>query len=137
MATANPYLNFAGNCEEAFNFYKSVLGGDFGHVGKFSEMPGYEPGGPDGIMHISLEYGDSAIFGSDVPPSMGTITPGNNCYICLNPDTPDDARKIYDGLSAGGKIEMPFEKQFWGDFYGSFEDKFGTKWMVDVHDPEA
>lgn len=143
MASANPYLNFSGNCLEAFEFYKSVLGGKFSSVNKFSEMPseatvnqGHEPA-PDGIMHISLPIGDSILMGSDVPPDMGTVTPGNTCYVCLSPDSPDEAKRIFDGLSEGGQIEMPFDRQFWGDYFGSFTDKYGIRWMVDVADPEA
>ena len=143
MASANPYLNFSGNCLEAFEFYKSVLGGEFSSVNKFSEMPSdvisdqtHEPA-PDGIMHISLPIGDSVLMGSDVPPGMGTVTAGNTCYVCLSPDSPDDAKRVFDGLSDGGAIEMPFDRQFWGDYFGSFTDRYGIRWMVNVADPEA
>jgi PhnB protein len=151
MASANPYLNFSGNCLEAFEFYKSVLGGEFSSVNKFSEMPSdatsdqtHEPApapapapAPDGIMHISLPIGDSILMGSDVPPGMGTVTAGNTCYVCLSPDSPDEAKRVFDGLSEGGEIEMPFDRQFWGDYFGSFTDKYGIRWMVDVADPEV
>ena len=143
MASANPYLNFSGNCLEAFEFYKSVLGGEFSSVNKFSEMPSdaasdqtHEPP-PDAIMHISLPFGASILMGSDVPPGMGTVTSGNSCYVCLSPDGPDEAKRVFDGLSEGGEIEMPFDRQFWGDYFGSFTDKYGIKWMVDVADPDA
>jgi PhnB protein len=143
MASANPYLNFPGNCLEAFEFYKSVLGGEFRSVNKFSEMPSdatsnqtHEPA-PDGIMHISLPIGDSILMGSDVPPGVGTVTAGNSCYVCLSPDSPDEAKQVFDGLSEGGEIEMPFDRQFWGDYFGSFTDKYGIRWMVDVGDPDA
>jgi PhnB protein len=143
MASANPYLNFSGNCLEAFEFYKSVLGGEFSSVNKFSEMPPdaasdqTHEAAPEGIMHISLPIGDSMLMGSDVPPGMGTVTAGNTCYVCLSPDSPDEAKRAFDGLSEGGDIEMPFDRQFWGDYFGSFTDKYGIKWMVDVADPEA
>jgi len=143
MASANPYLNFSGNCLEAFEFYKSVIGGEFSGVNKFSEMPSdatsdpsHQPA-PEGIMHISLPIGDSILMGSDVPPGMGTVTAGNTCYVCLSPDSPDEAKRVFDGLSDGGETEMPFEKQFWGDFYGSFTDRFGINWMVIAADREA
>lgn len=143
MASANPYLNFSGNCLEAFEFYKSVLGGEFSSVNRFSEMPSaatseqaQEPP-PEGIMHISLPIGASILMGSDVPPGMGTVTAGNTCYVCLSPDSPDEARRLFDGLSHGGEIEMPFDRQFWGDYFGSFTDKYGIRWMVDVADPDA
>jgi PhnB protein len=143
MASANPYLNFSGNCFEAFEFYRSVLGGHFSTVNRFSEMPSDgttdrgQQSGPDGIMHISLPIGDSILMGSDVPPGMGTVTAGNSCYVCLSPDSPDEAKRVFDGLSEGGEIEMPFDRQFWGDYYGSFTDKYGIRWMVDVADPAA
>lgn len=143
MASANPYLNFPGNCMEAFDFYRSVLGGEYANVSKFSDMPAETPAdeshqsSPEGIMHISLPIGDSVLMGSDVPPGMGTVTPGNTCYVCLSPDGPDEARKIFEGLSEGGDIEMPFDKQFWGDYFGSFTDKYGIKWMVDAAGSDA
>ena len=143
MASANPYLNFTGNCLEAFEFYRSVLGGEVSTVSRVSEMPSdastdesHEPA-PDGIMHISLPIGDSMLMGSDVPPGMGTVTSGNTCYVCLNPDGPDEAKRVFEGLSAGGDIEMPFDRQFWGDYFGSFTDRYGIRWMVDTADPEA
>lgn len=143
MASADPYLNFPGNCLEAFEFYKSVLGGEFSYVGKFSDMPSDAAGDQpqatptDGIMHISLPYGTSTLMGSGVPPGMGTVTPGNACYVCLSPDSPGEAKPIFDGLSEGGAIEMPFDRQFGGDYFGSFTDKYGIRWMVDDGDPKA
>jgi PhnB protein len=138
MASANPYLNFSGNCMEAFDFYKSVLGGEYTNVSPFSDMPSDgSQEAPDGIMHISLPIGDSLLMGSDVPPGMGEVTAGNSCYVCVSPDSPDDAKRIFDGLSQGGEIEMPFDRQFWGDYFGSFTDKYGIRWMVDVADPAA
>src|SRR6187200_3189198 len=143
MASANPYLNFPGNCLEAFEFYKSVLGGEFSSVNKFSDMPAdagqdeTHEAPPEGIMHISLGIGDSILMGSDVPPGMGTVTPGNSCYVRLSPDSPEEGKRVFDGLSDGGDIELPFDKQFWGDYFGSFTDKYGIKWMVDVGDPNV
>ncbi len=138
MASANPYLNFGGNCAEAFEFYRSVLGGEFTSNMKFADMPseGTDPA-PEGIMHISLPFGDSVLMGSDVPPGPESVTFGNTCYVCLSPDSPDDGKRIHEGLSDGGEVEMPFEKQFWGDYFGSFTDRYGIKWMIDVGDPDA
>lgn len=143
MASVNPYLNFAGTCMEAFDLYKSVFGGEYTNVSRFSDMP--SEASPDeshevpadAIMHISLPVGDSILMGSDVPPGMGTVTPGNTCYVCVSPDSPEEAKRVFDGLSDGGQVEMPFDKQFWGDYFGSCTDKYGIKWMVDVADPEA
>ncbi len=127
----------------AFEFYKSVLGGEFSSVNEFSEMPSeatsnqIREAAPDGIMHISLPIGDSILMGSDVPPGMGTVTAGNTCYVCLSPDSPDEAKRVFVGLSEGGEIEMAFDRQFWGDYFGSFTDKYVIRWMVDVADPDA
>ena len=154
MTSANPYLNFSGDCLEAFEFYRSVFGGEFSSVNRFSEMPPdatsdlTEDRAPaasapapapasDGIMHISLPIGDSILMGSDVPPGMGTVTAGNNCYVCLSPDSLGEAKRIFDGLSEGSEVEMPFDRQFWGDYFGSFTDKYGIRWMVDVAEPAA
>ncbi len=138
MASANPYLNFPGNCMEAFDFYKSVFGGEFTYVGRFSDMPSSTgEAAPEGIMHISLPIGDSMLMGSDVPPQMGTVTAGNTCYVCVTPDTVEEARRIYDGLGVGGRVELPFGKQDWGDYFGSFTDRYGIKWMVDVAGSES
>lgn len=131
MASANPYLNFAGNCMEAFDFDRSVFGGEFSNVSKFSDMPSdaapeeSHETPPDGIMHISLPIGDSVLMGSDVPPGMGTVIPGNTCYVCVSPDSPEDAKRVFDGLSEGGEVEMPFDRQFWGDYYGSLRTAVG------------
>jgi len=141
MASANPYLNFSGNCLEAFEFYKSVLGGEFRAVNKFSEMPSDASSGqappPEGIMHISLPIGDSILMGSDVPEGMGTVTAGNSCYVCVSPDSPDEGRRVFEGLSGGAEVEVAYEKQFWGDYFGSFSDKYGISWMVVVGDSGA
>jgi PhnB protein len=128
---------------EAFDFYRSVIGGEYRNVSKFSDMPADDSpdpsheAPPDGVMHIALPIGESVLMGSDVPPGMGTVNPGNTCYVCLSPDSPEEGRRIFDGLSQGGEVEMAYDKQFWGDYYGSFTDRYGIKWMVDVADPEA
>ena len=141
MPSANPYLNFSGNCLEAFEFYRSVLGGEFSGLSRFSEMPADASSGhappPEGIMHVSLPIGDSLLMGSDVPEGMGTVTAGNSCYVCVSPDSPDEGRRVFEGLSGGGEIEVPYEKQFWGDYFGSFNDRFGIRWMVVVADTEG
>jgi PhnB protein len=141
MPSADPYLSFPGNCLEAFEFYRSVLGGEFSGLHKFDDMPsdggqGDEPA-PEGVMHISLPIGDSILMGSDVPPGMGTVTFGNAYHVYLGRDTPDDARRVFDGLSDGGDVEMPFDLQFWGDYYGSLTDRYGVKWMVGVPGPDS
>ncbi|GGF62499.1 VOC family protein [Wenyingzhuangia marina] len=137
MATVNTYLNFNGNCEEAFNFYKSIFGGEFNYVGRFSEMP--EGGGfevPESfknkIMHIGLSIGNTLLMGSDTiegdwaPP----FVQGNNFSISIHTESKEEADKLFQSLSVGGQITMPMDNTFWGDYFGMFTDKFGINWMV-------
>lgn len=134
----NTYLNFAGNTEEAFNFYKSVFGGEFGKLVRFSDMP--TPGvnipaeDQNKIMHIDLAIGEATLMGTEVLESLGQkLVQGNNVHISVHPDSREEADKIFNGLSAGGTIEMPIADQPWGTYYGSFKDKFGVQWMVNFN----
>ena len=134
MTTINPYLNFGDNCEEAFNFYKSVFGGEFLYIGRYSEMECEEPA-PESeankIMHVSLPIGEGSILmGSDTPESFGPPTVGNSMTISVSPDTVEEAKRLFDGLSEGGNILMPFDKTFFAEAFGMFTDKFGVRWMV-------
>ena len=136
MKAVNPYLNFPGNTEEAFNFYKSVFGGEFLAVTRFREFGGGAMGMPeadlDKIAHISLPLGAGCILmGTDVTESSpGKLTMGNNVYITLEPDTIDEAQGLFDGLSQGGRIEMPMQRTEWAELYGICADKYGVQWMV-------
>lgn len=138
MATLNPYLNFNGNTEEAFNFYKSVFGGEFTSLMHFKDIPAGEAGMeqmPDmyanNIMHVSLPIGDSILMASDCIEAFGQKAIfGSSNYISLQPESRKETERIFNGLSEGGEIEMPLEEMFWGDYFGSFTDKFGIKWMV-------
>jgi PhnB protein len=134
MKTVNPYLNFAGNTEEAFNFYKSVFGGEFLTVMKFKDMPDQKilDKEKNQIVHIALPIAPNLILmGSDVPESMGIkLTVGNNVHISLSTDSREEADKIFSSLSKDGKVIMPMADQFWGDYFGSCIDKFGINWMV-------
>ncbi|MFT3747528.1 MAG: VOC family protein [Agriterribacter sp.] len=135
MPKLNPYLNFDGKAEEAFNFYKSVFGGEFvGGIHKIGDAPGCEslPADEKGrVMHIALPVGDDLLMASDTVPSMGhKLIQGNNNHISIFPDSREEADRLFNGLSAGGVVEMPLADQFWGDYYGSFTDKFGVKWMI-------
>ncbi|SRR5690606_5927164 len=133
----NPYLNFDGQAEEAFEFYQSVFGGEITKM-KFSEMPGGDQT-PDNeknrMMHISLPIGSSTVLmASDIMPSQGhVLDKGNHMYISLHPDSREEADRIFNGLSVDGNIEMPMEDQFWGDYFGSFIDKFGIGWMINYN----
>lgn len=134
MAAVNSYLNFNGNCAEVFEFYKSVFGTEYESVMRFGDVPVDNPTTQeekDMIMHISLPIGKGTyIFGSDVPAHMGKVTPGNNFNIAIAPDSEEEAKKLFDGLSAGGQVTMPLEKTFWNAYFGMFTDKFGISWMV-------
>lgn len=131
----NPYLNFAGNTEEAFNFYKSIFGGEFAMLQRFGQTPDAEkmpPGVENMIMHVSLPIGNGNILmGTDAPEEMGfKLNKGNNFYLCLGPDSKEEADRIFNALSEAGEIEMALQDTFWGAYYGSLTDKFGVKWMV-------
>ena len=141
MPLVNVYLNFNGNCEEAFNFYRSVFGGEFTYVGRFKDMPA-DAGKPmpaeDGnlIMHISLPIGkETSLMGSDVGGQWAPqFQLGNNFSISINADTKEDADRFFNGLSKGGKVIMPPAKTFWGDYFGMWTDKFGVNWMVSFNE---
>ncbi len=137
MAKVNVYLTFDGNCEAAFNFYKSVLGGEFPYIGRYKDMP--QDGGQavaaadaNKIMHVSLPISSETILmGSDTGGEWaGSYKQGNNFSISVNADTKEEADKIFNGLSAGGQVNMPMNNTFWGDYFGMLTDKFGVNWMV-------
>jgi len=134
MPALNPYLNFNNNTEEAFNFYKSVFGGEFAMVMRFKDIPA-EYKGPahedNKIMHISLPIpGCGMLMGSDVPEQMGKVVTGNNIQLSLTPSSKEEADKLFNGLSAGGQVTMPMADAFWGAYFGMCEDKFGIRWMI-------
>lgn len=133
--TINPYLNFPGTTEEAFNFYKSVFGGEFSMLQRFGDTPNCEQipeSERNKIMHVSLPISNGyVLMATDATESMGfKLNVGNNSYICISPDSKEEATRLFNGLSADGNVEMPLQDMFWGAYYGSFTDKFGIKWMV-------
>ncbi|MCF8240556.1 MAG: VOC family protein [Melioribacteraceae bacterium] len=138
----NPYLNFSSNCEEAFNFYKSAFGGEFSNITRFKdmEMPDAPPTPKEvenKIMHVSLPIGSSILMGSDAPEEMGfKVNIGNNNYICIAPESRDEATRLFNVLSNGGQVEMPIADQPWGDYWGSFKDKYGVMWMINYHEEQ-
>lgn len=139
MARVSVYLNFAGTTEKAFNFYKTVFGGEFnGGVNRFRDIPP-DPSRPpmpeselDLVMHMELPIlGGFVLMGSDVPGSMGfPFTQGNNVYINLEPDSRQEADRLFSALSAGGSVGMPMADMFWGAYFGMLTDQFGIHWMV-------
>ncbi len=135
MATFNPYLNFNGNTEEAFIFYKSVFGGEFAMLQRFKDTPeASKLSASDGekIMHVALPIGKgNVMMATDVLEAMGQkLIVGNNFSLSINTDSEEETTKLFNALSAGGKIEMPLQKTFWGAFFGMFTDKFGIQWMI-------
>lgn len=135
MATLNPYLNFPGNTEEAFNFYKSVFGGEFAALQRFKDTPEADkvlPADADKIMHISLPIGKGNILmGTDAIESMGhKLTTGNNFSLSIAADSEEEADKIFNGLSQDGQVTVPMQKMFWNAYLGMLNDKFGIQWMV-------
>lgn len=142
MTTVNVYLTFNGNCEEAFNFYKSVFGGEFPYVGRYKEMLPQEGGKAlspeegEKIMHISLPIGkETIIMGSDTGGEWASsFKEGNNYSLSLTTDSKAEADRLFDGLSKGGKVTMPLNKTFWGDYFGMWTDKFSINWMVSFND---
>ena len=132
------YLNFPRNTEEAFNFYKSVFGGEFTdgikRMGIAPPQPGQPPLSKEDqnlVMHVELPVmGGLVLMGTDAPESMGfKVIVGNNMYINLEPDTRKETERLFKGLSVGGKVGMELQDMFWGGYYGSLTDKFGIQWM--------
>ena len=138
MPTVNIYLTFNGNCEAAFNFYKSVFGGDFPYIGRFKDMPPGEDGGKlnpedaNRIMHVSLPISkETMLLGSDTGGEWGAnFLQGNNFSISVTADNKEEAEKLFNGLSEGGTATMPLGKTFWSECFGMLTDKFGINWMV-------
>ena len=134
MPALNPYLNFNGNAEEVFNFYKSVFGGEFATVMRFKDLPSEyksSAGDDNKIMHMALPIaGGSMLMGSDVPEKMGKVVAGSNFNISISASSKQEADKLFNGLSAGGNVVMPMADAFWGSYFGMFTDKYGISWMV-------
>jgi PhnB protein len=139
MARVNTYLNFPRNTADAFNFYKSVFGGEFtgtgiarmGDVPPVDGMPPLADADKNLVMHVALEItGGHLLMGTDAPESMGfNVNFGNNMYINLELDSREETKRLFDALSAGGKVTMELQDMFWGDYFGSCTDKFGVQWM--------
>ena len=136
MAQINPHINFNGNAEEAFNFYKSVFGGAFTTIMRLKDIASPEYPVPEKeankIMHIALPIGKNSLMGNDVPESMGKVNENENrSKISIHAESKEEANKLFNGLSAGGNIEVPLCDSPWGSYFGMFRDKYGIEWMVD------
>lgn len=135
MKAVTPYLHFNGKTEEAFNFYKSVFGGEFSTLQRFKDMPSSErvpAKEKNNILHIALPLGKAGILlGSDSPEYMGRkVNFGNNIHLAIDTESEAEAKMLFTKLSEGGKVDMPLKKMFWGALYASFTDKFGVNWMI-------
>ena len=140
MATINPYINFNGNAEEAFTFYKSVFGGEFAKITRFKDLSGPEfpvsENEADKIMYIALPIGKNILIANDVPESMGRVNENENrSKIAITAGSKEEADKLFNGLSAGGTVEMPMAESPWGSYFAMFRDKFGIEWTVEF-DPK-
>jgi len=136
MANINPHINFNGNAEEAFNFYKSVFGGEFARIMRFKDLASAEfpvaENEENKIMHIALPIGKNVLMANDVPEILGRTNENENrSKIVISAESKEEADKLFNGLSAGGQIEMPISDSPWGSYFGMFRDKYGIEWMVD------
>jgi PhnB protein len=140
MAQINPHINFNGNAEEAFTFYKSVFGGEFAKIMRFKDISSPEfpvaEHEANKIMLIALPIGRNILMANDVPEIMGKTNENENrSKISISAESKEEADKLFNGLSAGGQIEVPIEESPWGSYFGMFRDKYGIEWMVDF-DPK-
>ena len=142
MAQVNAYLTFNGNCEEAFRFYQSVFGTEFQNISRFGDMPSDAENSlpetdKDKIMHVALPISQETILmGSDTGSAHAAgFVHGNNISLSINTDSREEADRLFNGLSAGGKVTMPLAETFWGAYFGMWTDKFGISWMLNYDDP--
>ena len=136
MATINPYINFNGNAEEAFTFYKSVFGGEFGSIVRFKDIASDEFPVPeneaDKIMRITLPIGANTLIANDVPSVLGKVNENENrSKIAVTTESREEADRIFTGLAEGGAIEMPMDTSPWNTYFGMFRDKYGIEWTVE------
>lgn len=136
MALINPHINFNGNAQEAFNFYRSVFGGEFEKIIYFKDLASPEfpiaKSEENKIMHIALPIGKTFLMANDVPESMGKTNENENrSKIFVSAESREEADKLFNGLSAGGNIEMPIGDSPWGSYFAMFRDKYGIEWMID------
>lgn len=136
MAVLNLHINFNGNAEEAFNFYKSVFGGKFTKIMRFKDLAGPEfpisEKEADKIMYIALPIGKNRLIANDVPEFMGKTNENEHrSKISISAESKDEADQLFKGLSAGGQVEMPMDNSPWGTYFGMFRDKYGIEWIID------
>jgi PhnB protein len=138
MPTINPYINFNGNAEEAFEFYRSVFGGEFGKIVRFKDIPGLaehvSADEAEKIMQITLPIGPTVLMANDVPSAMGKVSENESrSKITVYAESKEEAEKILNGLSAGGTVDMPMDESPWGSYAAMFRDKYGIEWMIEYN----
>lgn len=136
MATINPWINFNGNAEEAFNFYKSVFGGEFTKVTRLKDLSSPEfpvaENDANKIFRIELPVGINILIANDIPESMGRVNENENrSKISISAESKEEADRLFNGLSEGGAVEMSIADSPWGSYFGMFRDKFGIEWIVE------
>jgi PhnB protein len=136
MTTVNPYINFNGNAEEAFTFYQSVFGGEFGEIVRFKDLASDEfpvaEHEANKIMRIVLPVGGNRLIANDVPEMMGRVNENENrSKIAVMVESQEEADRVFNGLSVGGQVEMPMSQGPWGSYFGMFRDKYGIEWTVE------
>jgi PhnB protein len=136
MPTINPHINFNGNAEEAFTFYKSIFGGEFSKIIRLKELSSAEfpiaENDANKIMHIALPIGGNTLMANDVPTGMGEVNENENrSKISISTESREEADKLFNGLSSGGSVEMPMDDSPWGSYFGMFRDRFGIEWMIE------
>jgi PhnB protein len=136
MAQINPHINFNGNAEEAFNFYKSVFGGEFTKIIRLKDLSGPEfpvaKNDANKILYIALPVGKNILIANDVPESMGRTNENENrSKISISAESKEEAERLFNGLSKAGKIEMPLADSPWDSYFGMFRDKYGIEWIVE------
>ena len=136
MPTINPYINFNGNAEEAFTFYKSVFGGEFGKIIRFKDLSSpefpVEENDANKIMKITLPIGPNILMANDVPEFMGRVSENENrSKIAISAESKEEAERLFNGLSQGGSVEMPMSDSPWGPYFGMFRDKYGIEWTIE------
>lgn len=136
MASINPHINFNGNAEEAFNFYKKVFGGHFSKIIRFKDMANEDfqvaEHEAEKIMHIALRIGKNFLMGNDVPEILGRTNENENrSKIVIAAESKEEANQLFNGLSAGGSVEMPIGDSPWGTYFGMFRDRYGIEWMIE------
>ncbi|MEN9582572.1 MAG: hypothetical protein RL641_526 [Candidatus Parcubacteria bacterium] len=136
MITINPHINFNGNADEAFNFYKSVFGGEFAKITRLKDLASADfpvaEHDANKILHISLPIGPNMLIGNDIPEGMGRVNENENrSKISISAESREEADRLFNGLSVGGQVEMPIADSPWGSYFGMFRDKFGIEWIVE------